>query len=176
MKKVVVVAILAFTIGCGDDDDSSNNAANNTATNNATNNAATNNAATNNAATNNATNNAATNNAATNNATNNSVEPAFSQTVDGFTLEMNPAAEVLKVGANTFAFTLKDSSGPVDATSFEVTGWMPAHGHGTAVPTTVENTGTGTYDAVVTFNMGGDWDLQIAADDRDFTFSVQVVQ
>ena len=155
MKRVLVVAILAFTIGCGDDDDSSNNAANNTATNN----------------------NAATNNAATNNtATNNAVEPQYSQTVDGFTLEMAPAAEVLKVGANTFAFTLNDASGPVDATSFEVTGWMPGHGHGTAVPTTVDNTGTGTYDAVVTFNMGGDWDIQIAADDRDFKFSVQVVR
>ena len=140
-----------------------------------TNNASTNNASTNNASTNNAsTNNASTNNTSTNNT--NNVEPEFSQTVDGFTVVMVPAAEELTVGANTFAFTLSDANGLVDATSFEVEGWMPAHGHGTEVATTVENTGTGMYDAVVTFNMGGDWDIKVSADDRDFTFSVKVVQ
>lgn len=179
MKRVLAVAMLAFTLGCGDEDEVNNIAPNNadpnnTSTNNvSTNNTSTNNTSTNNTSTNNASNNASTNNASMNN---NTEEPEFSQTVNGFTLVMEPQAEVLKVGANTFAFTLSDANGPVDATDFEVDGWMPGHGHGTAVPTTVEKTGTGTYDAVVTFNMGGDWDINVTADSNEFSFAVKVVR
>lgn len=96
------------------------------------------------------------------------------QTVDGWTLEMIPPDADYVVGANEFQFKLSDADGPVDATEFGVEGWMPAHGHGTAVPTTVETTGEGEYTATVTFNMGGAWEVQVNADGKEFVYNVLV--
>lgn len=104
----------------------------------------------------------------------NNHESELVQTLDGWTLEMIPPDADYVVGPNEFKFRLSDADGAVDASEFDVEGWMPAHGHGTAVPTTVETTGAGEYTATVTFNMGGAWEVQVNADGKEFVYNVMV--
>lgn len=95
-------------------------------------------------------------------------------TVDGWTVTLT-AVDELHSGAETFNLTISDANGPVTPTALTVDAWMPAHGHGTHIPTTVESTGAGTYEAVVTFSMPGAWDVRVNTDgDRLFTFPVSV--
>jgi len=96
------------------------------------------------------------------------------QVVDGWTLTMVPESTQYVVGPNDFNFTLEDPDGAVDPAEFLVEGWMPGHGHGTAVPTAITKTGAGQYTATVTFNMGGDWEIRVDADDRNFVFAIKV--
>ena len=98
----------------------------------------------------------------------------FVQVVDGWTLTLVPESTSFVVGPNDFNFTLEDADGPATPASFLVEGWMPGHGHGTAVPTTITQTGAGQYSATVTFNMGGDWEIQVDADERSYVFAVKV--
>lgn len=104
----------------------------------------------------------------------NNHESELVQTLDGWTLEMIPPDADYVVGPNEFKFRLSDADGAVDASEFDVEGWMPAHGHGTAVPTTVETTGAGEYTTTVTFNMGGAWEVQVNADGKEFVYNVMV--
>lgn len=95
-------------------------------------------------------------------------------TIDGWTVSMT-AEDELKSGAEVFHFMVMDDTGAVEPTAFEVDAWMPDHGHGTNVPTTVTSTAPGMYEATVTFTMPGKWDIRVTTDaDRYYVFPVVV--
>ncbi len=81
-------------------------------------------------------------------------------------------------GANAAELTITTPAGaPRDGLVLTVVPWMPSHGHGSSVVTTVTAKGTGKYVVDgLQFFMPGRWELRVAigepASDVVFTFDV----
>lgn len=82
-------------------------------------------------------------------------------------------------GTNSVELTVTDAAGkPADGLTVQVTPWMPAHGHGASLVTSVTALGDGKYVVHdVSFFMPGTWELRTSfqgpiTDDVDPTFDV----
>ncbi len=86
-----------------------------------------------------------------------------------------------RVGDNRFRVTLAVAEGgaPLEAAEVELSGWMPAHGHGHGgTPAVVEEGGGGYLVSGVVLPMGGSWEVRVVAradgleDEATFTYEV----
>jgi len=76
-------------------------------------------------------------------------------------LMLTPEA-TLGVGTNMVDLHVMDAdSNPVTGLVIAIEPWMPAHGHGATMPTTVHELEDGHYHVMPYFQMAGSWELRM---------------